>query len=125
IPVEWYGAAPEEKAGLGMYDDRYIFNSDGTFTHITSNTNDDPATDTSGTVFGRKNLIDELNGPGGGTVNGDDVSNYPYSDYTQNWQISAPGGSETITLSGIGFIGYYTGGNHQYRIFNRSVPNEM
>ena len=125
IPVEWYGAGPEEKAGLGMYDDRYIFNSDGTFTHITNNTNDDPVTDTSGTVFGRNHLIDELNGPGGGTVNGDDVYNYPYNDYTQNWQISAPGGSETITLSGIGFIGYYTGGNHQYRIFNRSVPNEL
>ena len=125
IPAEWYNAGSEEKAGVGMYDDRYIFNSDGTFTHITNNTNDDPTTDTSGTVFGRKNLIDELGGAGGGTVEGDDVFNYPYNDYTQNWQISAPGGSETITLSGIGFIGYYTGGPHQYRIFNRSVPNEM
>src|SRR5690606_5841579 len=99
IPSEWYGAGPEEKAGVGMYDDRYIFNSDGTFTHITNNTNDDPVTDTSGTVFGRKNLVDELGGPGGGTVEGDDVFNYPYNDYTENWQISAPGGAETITLS--------------------------
>lgn len=125
IPSEWYGAGPEEKAGVGMYDDRYIFNSDGTFTHITNNTNDDPVTDTSGTVFGRKNLVDELGGPGGGTVEGDDVFNYPYNDYTENWQISAPGGAETITLSGLGFIGYYVGGNHQYRIFDRSVPNEL
>ncbi|RXJ51440.1 glycoside hydrolase family 16 protein [Gelidibacter gilvus] len=114
IPVEWYGAGPEEKAGAGMYDDRYVFNKDGTFTHLTN-----------GTVFGRRILVDELGGPGGGTVQEDDVFNYPYDDYTQNWQISAPGGSETITLSGIGFMGYYTGGSHQYRIFNRSVPNEM
>ncbi|MBJ7881110.1 glycoside hydrolase family 16 protein [Gelidibacter salicanalis] len=124
IPAEWYGAGPEEKAGVGMYDDRYIFNSDGTFTHITNNNNDDPTTDASGTVFGRKGLIDELNGPGG-TADGDDIFNYPYNDYTNNYQISAPGGAETITLSGTGFIGYYTGGSHQYRIFDRSVPNEL
>lgn len=124
IPAEWYGAGPEDKAGVGMYDDRYIFNSDGTFTHITNNTNDEPTTNTSGTVFGRKNLIDELNGPGG-TPDGDDIFNYPYNDYSGKWQISAPGGTETITLSETGFIGYYTGGSHQYRIFDRSVPNEL
>lgn len=123
--AEFYGAGPEEKAGVGMYDDRYVFSSDGTFKHITNNTNDDPADDPSGTVFGRQNLIDELNGPGGGTPDGADIFNYPYNDYTESWQISAPGGVETITLSGIGFIGYYVGGSHQYRIFDRSIPNEL
>lgn len=114
IMVEWYGAGPEEKAGAGMYDDRYVFNKDGTFTHLTN-----------GTIFGRRILVDQLGGPGGGTVQEDDVLNYPYGDYTENWQISAPGGEETLTLSNLGFMGYYTGGSHQYRIFNRSVPNEL
>lgn len=125
VPCEWYGAGPEEKAGTGMYDDRYVFNADGTFTHITDNTNDAGGDNPDGTVFGRENLIDELNGPGTGEQNGADILNYPYSDYSENWSIIAPGGVETITLTGIGFIGYYTGGNHQYQIFDRSVPNEL
>ena len=35
-PVEWYGAGVDEKAGVGMYDDRFIFSSDGTYTHTTN-----------------------------------------------------------------------------------------
>lgn len=125
IPVEWYGAGPEEKAGMGMYDDRYVFNIDRTFTHITDNTNDDPTYNPAGTVFGREVLIDELNGPGTGQQEGADILNYPLNDYNANWQITAPGGVETLGLSGTAFIGYYTGGNHQYQIFDRSVPNEL
>lgn len=125
VPTEWYGAGPEEKAGTGMYDDRYIFNIDGTFTHITDNTNDDPVEDTSGTVFGREVLIEELAGPGGASQQGADILNYAYNDYTENWAIIAPGGVETITLSGKGFMGYYIGGSHQYQIFDRSIANEL
>lgn len=125
IPVEWYGAGPNEKAGSGMYDDRYVFNIDRTFTHITDSTNDDPTTDTSGTVFGRENLILELGGVGGGEQQDADILNYPLNDYSEEWSISAPGGVETLTLSGTAFIGYYIGGSHQYRIFDRSVPNEL
>ncbi|WP_046745373.1 glycoside hydrolase family 16 protein [Kordia zhangzhouensis] len=123
-PVEWYGAGPDEKAGVGMYDDRYIFNADGTFTFITNNTNDDPTTDVSGTVFGRIDLIDELGGSGG-NVNGADVENLPYDDFQENWTLIAPGGVETISLTGNGFIGYYTGGSHTYEIYDRSIPNEL
>ena len=123
IPVEWYGAGPEEKVGVGMYDDRFIFNIDGTFTHITNNTNDDPTTDVSGTVFGRDGLIDEIGT--GGTVNGADVENLPYDDYTSSYSLIAPGGVETISLNGLSFISYYTGGNHNYQIFDRSVENEL
>ena len=36
VPSEFFGVAPEEKTGVGMYDDRYVFNADGTFTHITN-----------------------------------------------------------------------------------------
>lgn len=125
IPTEWYGAQPGEKEGAGMYDDRYVFNIDRTFTHITDNTNDDPTNDENGTVFGRDGLIQQLGGVGGGELQGADVLNYVYNDYSETWNISAPGGVETLTLSGIGFMGYYIGGNHQYRIFDRSVPNEM
>ncbi len=123
-PTEWYGAGVDEKAGVGMYDDRYVFNIDGTFTHITDGTNDTAANDPTGTVFGRSGLIDELGGSGG-TANGDDIENLPFDDYSESWFITAPGGLETITLSGLGFIGYYTGGNHTYQIFDRSVPNEL
>jgi hypothetical protein len=120
----FFAAPAEDKAGVGMYDDRYIFNIDGTFTHITDNTNDDPEVDTSGTVFGREGLIDELGGPGGGTANGADIENYPYSDYSEQWFLTGPGGVETLNLTGIGFLGYYIGGDHTYIIESRSA-NEM
>lgn len=122
-PFSFYGANPDDKVGVGMYDDRYIFSNDGTFIHITDNTNDDPSTDTSGTVFGREVLIDELGGSGG-TQNGADIENYIYSDYQEQHALSAPGGIETITLTGLGFVGYYVGGNHKYQILSRS-ENEM
>ena len=121
IPGEWFSAEPFDKAAVGMYDDRYVFNADGTFTHITDNTNDDPTPDTSGTVFGRDPLINELGGAGGGTVDGADILNYPFSDYSEQWSLGAPGGVETITLTGTAFMGYYTGGNHKYRIFSRTA----
>ncbi|RYH74044.1 glycosyl hydrolase family protein [Flavobacteriaceae bacterium 144Ye] len=124
IPAEWYGAAANEKVGVGMYDDRFIFNADGTFTHITNNTNDDPTNDPTGTIFGRDGLVSEL-GSGTGTINGADVENFPYNDYSETWTLIAPGGQETLSLSGLAFISYYCGGNHNYQIVDRSVPNEI
>ncbi len=113
-PGEWFSAGAFSKDATGMYDDRYTFNADGTFTH---DTGDD------GTVFGREPLITEL-GPHSETPNGADIENYPLDDYTAQWTLTAPGGTETISLTGTAFIGYYTGGNHKYRIFSRSA-NEM
>ena len=98
------------KDGVGMNDDRYIFNIDGTFTHITN-----------GDVFGREGLINEIGGPGDGTPDGADILNYSYADYTGFWTLTAPGGVETLTLSDSAFIGYYIGGDHSYRIFERSA----
>lgn len=121
---QWYQAGPDEKVGVGMYDDRYVFNVDGSFIHITNNENDDEGDNSDGTVFGRVNLINELNGPGSGNENGADIENYPYSDYSEQWFITAPGGIETLTLTGIGFLGYYIGGDHTYKIEMRSA-NEM
>ncbi|MFG6685315.1 glucan endo-1,3-beta-D-glucosidase [Mariniflexile sp. HNIBRBA6329] len=111
-PFEWYSAGANDKVGTGMYDDRYTFNIDGTFTAVTN-----------GTVFGREVLIDELGGSGG-TADGADILNYVYGDYTEQWSLTAPGGVETISFTGLAFVGYYTGGNHKYIIHSRS-SNEM
>ncbi|GAL89064.1 hypothetical protein [Jejuia pallidilutea] len=107
--AEWFSAEPNDKVGVGMYDDRYIFRADGTFTHITN-----------ADVFGRVGLIDEL-GASGGSVDGADVLNLPYNDYTEQYTLTAPSDVETISLSGLGFIGYYAGGDHKYRIFSRNA----
>lgn len=111
---EYYGAPANSKANTGMYDDRFTFNSNGTFSHNTG---------IDGTVFGRKVLIEQLNGPGG-TADGNDILQYPYASYSGPYALTAPNNVETINLPGLGFMGYYTGGNHQYRIFSRSA-NEM
>lgn len=111
-PFEWFSAGANEKATSGMYDDRYTFNKNGTFTAVTN-----------GTVFGRDPLINELGGSGG-TKDGADILNYVYNGYTAQWSLTAPGGIETINLTGLAFLGYYTGGNHQYIIHSRSA-NEM
>ncbi|WP_296317142.1 glucan endo-1,3-beta-D-glucosidase [Winogradskyella sp. UBA3174] len=120
----FFAAGANDKVGVGMYDDRYIFNTDGTFTLVTDGTNDDPVADISGTVFGREVLIDELNGSGVGTADGADILNYPYDDFSEQWFITAPGGVETINLTGLAFFGYYIGGDHTYKIESRTV-NEM
>ena len=115
VPTEWYGAGVDEKVGLGMYDDRFVFSSDGTFIHTTN-----------GTIFGRTPyIVNDLGSNTTGNVNGPEIENYVYNDYTESYTLTAPGGIETISVSGNGFIGYYTGGNHQYQIFDRGVPNEM
>ncbi len=112
--IEWYQAPANSKSNTGMYDDRFTFNRNGTFSHNTG---------ADGTVFGRGGLIEELNGPGG-VADGADIIQYPYASYTGQYSISAPNNVETITLSGLGFIGYYVGGNHKYKIVRRSA-NEM
>jgi hypothetical protein len=114
-PYEFYpngSDATNAKAGTGMYDDRYTFNIDGTFSAVTN-----------GDVFGRDPLINELGGSGG-TKDGADILNYVFGDYTAQWFLTAPGGVETLNLTGLGFIGYYTGGDHKYRIFSRG-PDKM
>lgn len=126
IIAEWFSAEADSKAGVGMYNDRYIFNVDGTFTHITDNTNDGAGTDPTGDIFGRDPLIyNDLGNAGAGTVDGADILNFPFDDYNENWILTAPGGVETINLTGTAFIGYYTGGSHTYEIFDRSVANEI
>ena len=111
----WWAAGPFDKDGNGAYDDRFIFNIDGTFTHITN-----------GTAYGKADpMTADLNGDQGLTANGDaEFVNYPLDDYSEGWALSAPGGQETLTFSNIGYHGFYVGGDHSYVILSRS-ENEM
>ena len=113
-PFAWYSASPNEKSYTGMYDDRYIFNEDGTFTHVTN-----------GTVFGFEEYLNNDIGASGEVANDlGEIDHYPLDEYSANWILSAPAGQETLNLTGIAFIGMYVGGNHQYKIMSRT-ENEM
>jgi len=126
IFAQWFSAGADTKAGVGMYNDRYIFNADGTFTHITDADNDTGGNDPTGDIFGRDPLIyNDLGNSGAGTIDGADVLNFPFDDYNENWFLTGPNDVETLNLTGNGFIAYYTGGDHTYEIFDRSVPNEL
>ena len=113
-PFAWYSASPNEKSYTGMYDDRYVFNEDGTFTHVTN-----------GTVFGFEEYLNNDIGASGEVANDlGEIDHYPLDEYSANWTLSAPAGQETLNLTGIAFIGMYVGGNHQYKIMSRT-ENEM
>lgn len=111
----WWAAGPYDKDGNGAYDDTFIFNVDGTFTHVTN-----------GTMYGKADpMTADLDGDQGLTPNGDaEFVNYPFNDYSEGWSLSAPGGQETLSFSNIGNHGFYVGGDHTYAILARS-ENEM
>lgn len=111
----WWSAAPNDKEGFGAYDDRMIFNIDGSFTYITN-----------GDMYGKADpMAEDLAGDQGLEPNGDaEYVNYPYDDFTDSWSLSAPGGVETLTFAGLGNHGFYVGGDHSYVILARS-ENEM
>jgi hypothetical protein len=112
-PCEWYGAGVEEKTGVGAYDDRWVINSDGTINHITNND-----------IFGRAaQVFADLGDNGTGGVDGADILNYLFADYTDNWVITDPG-QVSINLTGNAFFTYYTGGNHVYEIWDYN-ENEL
>lgn len=110
----WWAAAPNDKADWGAYDDTFIFNVDGTFTH-----------NTNGDTFGKLNaMAADLGGDQGLTANGDGESVFALANYSESWSLSAPNGQETLTFSNIGYHGFYVGGDHKYAILARS-ENEM
>ena len=112
-PCQYYGAGVEEKTGVGAYDDRWVINSDGTINHITNND-----------IFGRAaQVFADLGDNGTGGVDGDDILNYQFADYTDNWVITDPG-QVSINLTGNAFFTYYTGGNHVYEIWDYN-ENEL
>jgi hypothetical protein len=123
IPCEYYGAGIDEKIGVGVYDDRWVINSDGTVNHITDGP-DPNSEEESGTIFGRAaQVFVDLGDNGSGDVDVFDILNYQYANYTENWVITDPG-QVSINLTGNAFFTYYTGGNHVYEIWDYN-ENEL
>jgi len=113
----WWSAPAEDKAATGMYDDRYIINSDGTFSIDTNSTDDS----SEGTIFGQATPLDADFGDQGLTPNDNgEHENYPKEDYSGSWVLTAPSGQETITLTDNGFFGFYVGGSGSYSILSRT-----
>lgn len=110
----WWSAQPEEKVGLGAYDDRMTFHIDGTFEY-----------ETNGDIWGKKPPMDaDFQVPNQEEQPFEEYYNYPLDAFTETWSLSAPGGAETLTFSQYGFAGMYLGGDHAYEIQTRS-ENEM
>lgn len=110
----WYAANPNDKADWECYDDRFIFKANGDFQHLTN-----------GKTFGKLNaMAADLGGDQGLTPDGNGEAIFALANYTDKWSLSAPGGQETLSFAGIGYHGFYVGGNHKYSILSRSA-NEM
>lgn len=107
-PFEWWSAPRNDKSYTGMYDDRYIFKSDNTFTHATA-----------GTIYGHNGLLDQDFGenPNAEVGYGDEYKHYPLENYEESWEISAPEDVLTLSITGQGFIGFYVGTN-EYRVIS-------
>jgi len=114
LTPDWWAAVPDDKEDWGAYDDRFIFNVDGTFKHITN-----------GDTFGKLTaMAADLGGDQGLVGDSNDEAVYALDNYEENWSLSAPNGQETISFSNIGYHGFYVGGDHKYVILSRS-ENEM
>lgn len=109
----WWAAGPNEKDGLGLYDDVYTFNVNGEYHD-----------ETNGDVLGKTFALDaDFGDLGGVRQSWGDTENFPLPSYTESWSLSAPGGVETLSFTGLGFIGTYVA-THTYEIVSRS-SNEM
>jgi hypothetical protein len=100
---EWYQAGPNEKASEGFYDDEMTFTLANNLKYTYAN---------NGSSF-----ANGANAAGlGGTTGGDVTLNYtPPTNLT--WIITDEGTKKFLTISGNGFIAYYTGVN-KYQILS-------
>ncbi|MEO6813952.1 MAG: hypothetical protein ABI172_08485 [Ginsengibacter sp.] len=110
---DWWAAAPDEKKGLGIYDDIYTFNSNGNmFTHTTNNS-----------IFGKEEYLKDfdpsLNGSGDYTLTGPTAASY-----TEKFGYDGDANGEYITFSHLGHLGMYLG-VHKYQIISRTDTNMM
>lgn len=108
---DWWSAAPNEKAGLGLYDDIYTFNSTGNiFTHTTNND-----------LFGKQEYLKDfdptLTGTGDYTLTGPKAASY-----TEPFSYDGAPGVEYIVFSNKGHMGMYLG-VHKYQVLARTATN--
>lgn len=109
---EWYAAGANEKAGGGMYDDRYVFKlADFKYTM-----------ETNGDVYINEGQGSGFPGSSESSV-GDLTAPFTAAD-DLTWAIVEPAeGYPELTINGNGFIGYYTGVK-TYQIVNLA-ENEL
>jgi hypothetical protein len=108
---DWYNAAPNEKVGLGMYDDEFTFTKGTTtFTHKTNNS-----------LFGHKENLKDFDGTLTGT--GDyTLLGSTAATYSETFSYDGTSTTEFIVLGAKGHMGLYVGG-HKYQILSRSATN--
>ncbi|MBC9913791.1 PKD domain-containing protein [Chitinophaga varians] len=104
----WWAAAPNEKDGLGIYDDIYTFSANGNvFTHTTHND-----------LFGKKEYLKDfdpsLTGTGDYTLAGPTAA-----DYTETFGYDGSATEEFITFPVKGHLGLYLG-VHKYQVLERT-----
>lgn len=105
----WWAAGPDEKAGLGIYDDVYTFTANGNvFTHETNND-----------IFGSKEYLKDfdpsLTGEGDYTLTGPKAA-----AYTETFGYDGSATTEYITFSSKGHLGMYKG-VHKYQVLERTA----
>ncbi|MGV3705576.1 MAG: PKD domain-containing protein [Arcticibacter sp.] len=93
---EWYTAGPNEKKDLGFYDDEMTFTLSNNLAYTYVN---------NGTTFANGANAAGLDGGGAG----DDRTVAYTPPANMKWSISEEGGKQYLSISGGGFIAYYTG----------------
>ncbi|MBD0778687.1 glycoside hydrolase family 16 protein [Maribacter sp. ANRC-HE7] len=106
---DWWAAPAYDKSGLGAYDDRITFKSDGTVTYTTN-----------GTMYGQAAALDADYGISWEANSNSEYENYPVDEFSDTWSLTAPEGQETLNFDGNGFHGFYVGGDHSYAILERT-----
>ena len=104
----YYGAEPNEKEGLGMYNDLYYFNPNGPFRVFTS-----------GDIFGKAAAITQAFGNDEGLIENQfgEFENYPIEDINSNWIVNSENSSQ-INLSENGFLGFFHEGGLTYDLIS-------
>ena len=104
---ELWSAGVNDKANVGIYDDRYNFTKAGVFTHKTNNT-----------IFGKGKYLTDfdpaLSVDGDYTLTGNSAA-----DYSESVTYEVQDSKEYINFSTKGHMGLYLG-SHKYEVLNRT-----
>jgi len=108
----WWSAPPKDKAGMGIYDDEYIFTVDGKFTHITHNS-----------LFGKKENLRDFDAS---LVGEDDftLTGSKAADYNDEFMYDGSDTEEFIVFKNLGHLGNYVG-SHRFQILERSETSML